>query len=98
MNYAFSIPRESREQAVVVLNLQNAAVKSRELPFKCRMLCVSLVVGTLAVAFIFLLFYVGLISVEVALWTAIGVFFAAAIYESLLLSLIVRHMLNRTRE
>jgi len=83
---------------VDVLNIQNTTIQSGELPFRCRMLCVSLVVGTLAVAFIFLLFYVGLISVEVALWTAIGVFFAAALYESLLLSLIVRHMLNRTRE
>lgn len=89
---------ESREHDVVVLNLQNSAVQGHELPFKCRMLCVSLVFGTLAVAFIFLLFHVGFISVEVALWTAMGVFVAAAIYESVLLSLIVRHLLNQTRD
>lgn len=80
---------------MVVLNIQNTTTQSGELPFKCRMLCVSLVVGTLAVAAIFSLFYVGLISIDVAIWSAMSVFVAAAFYESFLLSLIVRHMLNR---
>jgi len=79
---------------VVVMNVQNTTIESGELPFKCRMLCVSLVVGTLAVAVIFLLFYVGLMPIDAAIWAAMGVFFAAAFYESFLLSLIVRHMLK----
>lgn len=81
--------------AVVVLNIQNTTPQGGELPFKCRMLCVSLVVGTLAVALIFSLFHLGLISIGVAIWTSMGVFLAAAFYECFLLSLIVRHMLKK---
>ena len=80
---------------MVVSNIQTATTQSGELPFKCRMLCVSLVVGTIAVAFIFSLFYIGLISIDVTIWTAMGVFCAAAFYESFLLSMIVRHMLRK---
>ena len=83
---------------MVVLNVQDTTLRSSELPFKCRMLCVSLVFGTLAVAAIFWLFYVGLISIDAAIWSAMGVFFAAALYESFLLSLIVRHMLKRVEK
>ena len=83
---------------MVVLNVQYTTLRSSELPFKCRMLCVSLVFGTLAVAVIFWLFYVGLISIDAAIWSAMGVFFAAALYESFLLSLIVRHMLRRVEK
>jgi biotin transporter BioY len=83
---------------MVVLNLQNTTPGRHGLPYKSCMLCVSLVVGTTAIAFIYLLFSAGYISIDAAIWTAIGVFIAAAIYESVLLSLIVKHMLNRVRE
>jgi len=43
---------------------------------------------------VFLLYYMGYISIEVAGWAAAGIFVAAAIYESFLLTLITRHMLK----
>lgn len=74
--------------------MQNAVTKNSKLPFKCPMLCVSLVGGSLVLALIFLIFYMGYISIEVAIWLSMGVFLLLAIYESLLLSLITRHMIN----
>jgi biotin transporter BioY len=69
--------------------------KSSELPFKCRMVCVSLVGGTLLIAIIYLFYYFGFISIEAAMWAGGGVFIAAAIYETVLMSLITRYMLGR---
>ncbi len=46
----------------------------------------------------FLLYYTGYISTEVAIWVATGVFVLAAIYESFLLSLVAKHMLDRLKE
>jgi len=40
----------------------------------------------------------GYISTDAALWAAAGVFIVAALYESFLLSLITRHMINRVNE
>lgn len=64
------------------------------LPFKCRMVCVSLVGGTLSIALIYIIHYLGYITIEAAMWAAGGVFVAAAIYETFLMSLITRHMLK----
>jgi len=58
------------------------------------MVCVSLVGGSLLLAFVFLLFYIDFISIEVALWVAAVIFVSIAIYESILLSLITRCMIN----
>jgi hypothetical protein len=44
------------------------------------------------------LYYMGYISSEAALWAAAGVFVMAAIYESFLLFLITRYMLNKVNE
>ena len=67
--------------------MQSAAARNRNLPFKCRMVCVSLVGGTLLIALIYIIYYMGYISIEAAMWAGGGVFIAAAIYESFLLSL-----------
>jgi len=74
--------------------MQNATTRNSNLPFKCRMLCVSLAGGSLMLVLVFLLYYMGYISIEVAGWAAAGIFVAAAIYESFLLTLITRHMLK----
>ncbi len=65
-----------------------------KLPFKCRMLCLSLSGGVLLLIIDYLLYRMGYISMEVAIWAATGVFIAAAIYESFLISLVTRHMLK----
>ncbi len=67
---------------------------NNKLPFKCRALCVSLAGASLMLIFDFLLHYIGYISTETAMWTAAGIFLVAATYESFLLSLIVKYMLN----
>lgn len=78
--------------------MQNTTTQNSKLPFRCRMLCVSLVVGSLMLALIILLHYMGYISGEAALWAAAGVLVMAAIYESFLLFLITRYMLNSVNE
>ena len=78
--------------------MQSAMVKNSKLPFKCRMVCVSLVGGSLALALIYILYYMGYISTEAALWATAGVFIVVALYEAFLLSLITRHMLNSLNE
>ena len=74
--------------------MQNATTQNSKLPFKCRMLCVSLVGGSLMLVLVFLLYYMEYISIEVAGWAAAGIFVAAAIYETFLLTLVTRHMLK----
>ncbi len=74
--------------------MQNITTQSSKLPFKCRMVCVSLIGGTLILMLIIFLYYMDFISPEAALWAAAGVFVMAAIYESFLLSLIAKYMLN----
>ncbi len=66
-----------------------------KLPFKCRALCVSLAGASALLIVDYLLYYIGYISAEAAIWVAIGVFVLAAIYESFLLSLIAKHMLKQ---
>lgn len=78
--------------------MQNTTTKNAKLPFKCRMLVVSLGGASLMLALIFLLSYADYISTEVAIWAAVCVFIMAAIYESFLFSLITRHMLNGIKE
>lgn len=74
--------------------MQHCADQNRKLPFKCRMLCVSLAIASICLTAIILLFSMNYISTDVAIWATVGVFVAAAIYESFLLSLVVRHMLK----
>ena len=75
--------------------MKDTCSKNIKLPFKCRMLCVSLIGGSLVLAFIFLIFYLGYISIETAIWVSMGVFIILAIYESILLSLITGNMIKR---
>ena len=74
--------------------MQSVADKKSKLPFRCRMVCVSLVGGSLVLVLIYMIYYMGFISAESAMWAAAGVFILAAFYESFLLSLITRHMLS----
>jgi len=74
--------------------MYNATPENRKLPFNCRVLCFSLGGATLLLTLVFSLHYLGYISIEAAIWAAVGVFVAAAAYESFLMSLIARHMLS----
>ena len=78
--------------------MQKETARNNRLPFSCPMLCVSLAGATLLLALIFLLDYLDYISTEAAIWAAVGVFVAAAVYEIFLLSLVVKHMLNSVNE
>jgi len=74
--------------------MQHCTAQNRKLPFKCRMLCVSLAIASILLTVIVSLYYMNYISMDVAIWATVGVFVAAAVYESFLLSLVVRHMLK----
>ncbi len=74
--------------------MQNTTTQNNRLPFSCRMLCVSLAGATLLLTLIFALFYMNYLSIQAAAWSAVGVFFLAAAYESFLLSAVARYMLN----
>ncbi len=74
--------------------MQNIVGHNNRLPFNCRMLCVSLAVASVLLAIILSLYYLNYISSAIAMWATVAVFFAAAIYESFLLSLVAKHMLN----
>lgn len=74
--------------------MQNTCKKNSQLPYKCRMVCVTLVGGSLTLAFIFIIYYLGYISTETAIWVSMGAFIIFAAYESMLLTLITRHMIN----
>ncbi len=75
--------------------MQSPASHRSKLPFKSRMLVVSLACASLLLTLILLLFHANYISTELAIWASIGVFIGAALYESFLFSLITRHMLNK---
>ncbi len=74
--------------------MQNTYTDKSQLPFKCRMLCVSLIGGSLTLVFIFSIYYMGYISIEAAIWVSMGLFIMLAFYESFLLSFITRHMIK----
>ncbi len=78
--------------------MQSSTAQYSKLPFHCRMVCVSLVGGSLLLVFVFLLYYLDFISIEVAGWAAAAIFMAAALYETFLLTLITRHMLNQGKQ
>ena len=75
--------------------MRNTTASNAKLPFSCRMLCVSLVGATILLVLIASLYYLDYLSIEAAAWAAVGVFFAAAIYETFLLSMVARYMLNK---
>ena len=74
--------------------MQTTCTDNSQLPFKCCMVCVSLIGGSMALVFIFLIYYMGYISTEVSIWVSMGLFIALAFYESFLLSFITRHMIK----
>jgi len=71
--------------------MQNTTIQNSKLLFRCRMLCVSLVAGSLILSLIFIVYYIGYISIEAAVLSAMSVTVAAAIYEIILLFQITRY-------
>jgi len=72
--------------------MQNVCKNSRHLPYKCRWVCVSLIGGSLTMALIFYISYLGYISIETAIWVSMGFFIIIAIYESFLIFSLTRFM------
>ncbi len=72
--------------------MQNACKSNRQLPYKCRWVCVSLIGGSLTMALIFFISYLGYISTEAAIWVSMGFFILLAIYESFLIFSLTRFM------
>jgi biotin transporter BioY len=75
--------------------MPNAMIQEGSLPFKCRMLCLSLALASLILLLLYLLVGLDYLSTETAIWLAVGVFIAAAVYESFLFTLITRHLLRQ---
>lgn len=71
--------------------------KNCKLPFKCRALCISLAGASILLILDFILYYQDYISTESAIWVATAIFVLAALYESFLLSVITKHMINRLK-
>lgn len=78
--------------------MQNTCNKNSELPFKCHWVCVPLIGGSLILAFIFYLFYVGYIAIDTAIWISMGVFMIIAIYESFLFFSLTKFMGNEVNK
>jgi len=78
--------------------MKDSPISSSKLPFKCRALCVSLAGASLLLIVDFLLYFLGYLSAEVAVWVATAVFLLAAIYESFLLSVVTKHMMNKLNQ
>ena len=74
--------------------MQKTTTQNKVLPFRCPMLCVSLAIASLMLIIIISLYSMDYISNEVAMWATFGVFLVAAIYESALVFILVRHMIN----
>ncbi len=72
--------------------MQNACKNNRQLPYKCRWVCVSLIGGSLTMALIFFISYLGYISTETAIWVSMSFFILLAIYESFLIFSLTRFM------
>jgi hypothetical protein len=72
--------------------MQNTCKKNRQLPYKCRWVCVSLIGGSLTMVFIFYISYLGYISTKTAIWVSMGFFILIAVYESFLIFSLTRHM------
>lgn len=75
--------------------MQNTPVQNKKLPYSCTVLCVSLIGASLILILIYTLYSMAYISGESAIWAAIGVFVVAASYESFLVFIMTRHMINK---
>ena len=71
--------------------MQNITIQNSKRPFRCCLLCLSLVGGSLILSLIFIVYYIGYISIEAAVLSAISVTVTAAIYEIILLFQITRY-------
>jgi len=74
--------------------MQTTCKKNSQLPYKVRMVCVTLIGGSLTLAIIFIIYYMGFITAETAIWVSMVAFILFAVYESMLFTLITRHMIN----
>jgi hypothetical protein len=77
--------------------MQPPRPQQEKLPFRCRVLCLSLLGATLLLLLDYYLYAAGYLSMLVAIWLATAVFVLAALYESFLLSLVVKHMFKSLR-
>lgn len=75
--------------------MPQSSTQRSKLPFHCHMLWISLLGATIILAIIFELAQNQYISGDVAIWSAVWVFIAAAAYEIFLFSLITRHMMKK---
>lgn len=75
--------------------LKNTQLHRYGIPFKPRLLSLSLGVASLLLLIIYFLSRMAILSTETAIFAAVGVFAAAAIYESILFSLVTRHMMQK---
>ncbi len=75
--------------------MQDTTTQNKKLPYSCIVLCVSLGGASLMLVLIYSLYSMGYFSAETAIWAAISVFIVAATYESFLVSIMTRHMINR---
>ncbi len=75
--------------------MKNTCNNNSELPFKCRWVCVSLIGGSIILAFVFYLFHAGYITIDTAIWVSMGVFILIAIYESFLFFSLTKFMGNK---
>ncbi|TVO70039.1 hypothetical protein [Sedimenticola selenatireducens] len=78
--------------------MKDHLIRTSKLPYSYHMLWVSLAVSLVILTPIYLLHHSGYLSTEVTVWITMGVILAAAIYESFLLYLLTRHMLNKTSD
>jgi hypothetical protein len=77
--------------------MHTTPLANRRLPYHCSVLCGSLAGATVLLLFLYLLYVVGLLSAETAFIAAIGVFLLAALFESSLVFVIMRHMMKKLR-
>lgn len=75
--------------------MPQSSTQSSKLPFHCHMLWISLLGATFILAIIYELAQNQYISGDTAIWSAVWVFTAAAVYETFLFSLITRHMMKK---
>jgi len=78
--------------------MKSVPLRSGRLPYSYHMLWVSLAVSLLILIPVYMLHHHGLISTLLAIWITVAVIVVAALYESSLLFLLTRFMLNRARD
>lgn len=74
--------------------MKTSTFHHKMLPFRPSMFSLSLGFASLLLISIYFLVLMDIISTEAAIFAIVGVFAAAAVYESILFSLVTRHMMQ----